>query len=152
MEENKQMQDLMLRIDDSNQKQAKFAKWQCIFSAVAAVSCIALLLVVVGLLPRINALVAQAETVISDVQLVTSQLAQADWQGLTADLEAVSQQMVQANLDGIAKDVSDLVRTSQSGLEETLEKLNAIDLETLNKAIKDLSAVVEPLARLSKIF
>ncbi len=152
MEENNQLQELMLRIEQSNRKQTKFAKWQCIFSAVAAVSCVAVLMIVVCLLPRLGAMVTQAETVIADVQQVTSQLAQADWEGLTSDLESVSQQIANANLDGIAKAVSELVKTSQSGLEEALGKLNAIDLEALNKAIKDLSAVIEPLARLSKLF
>ena len=147
MEENNQMQELILRIEESNRKQAKYAKWQCIFSAVAAVSCIAVLVLLVTLLPRLDAMVNQAEAVIADVQQVSSQLAQADWEGLTSDLEAVSQQMASANLGGIAQEVSQLVQSSQTGLEEALAKLNAIDLETLNKAIADLSAVVEPLAK-----
>ena len=147
MEENNQMQELMLHIEESNRKQVKYAKWQCIFSAVAAVSCIAVLVLLVTLLPRLDALVNQAEAVIADVQQVSSQLAQADWEGLTSDLEEVSQQIASANLGGIARDVSQLVQSSQAGLEEALAKLNAIDLETLNKAIADLSTVVEPLAR-----
>lgn len=152
MEENKQMQELMLRIEQSNRKQEKYAKWQCVFSAVAAVSCIAALVILGGMLPRLGAIVDQAETVISDVQQVSSQLARADWEGLTADLEEVSQQMADANLGGIAQDVDNLVQSSQSGLEEALGKLNAIDLETLNKAISDLSDVVEPLARFANRF
>lgn len=147
MEESNQMQELMLHIEESNRKQVKYAKWQCIFSAVAAVSCIAVLVLLVSLLPRLDALVNQAEAVIADVQQVSSQLAQADWEGLTSDLEEVSQQIASANLGGIARDVSQLVQSSQAGLEEALAKLNAIDLETLNKAIADLSTVVEPLAR-----
>jgi hypothetical protein len=31
-------------------------------------------------------------------------------------------------------------------VEEALDKLNGIDLDTLNRAIADLAAVVEPLA------
>ncbi len=152
MEENNQLQDLMLRIEQSNRKQIQFAKWQCVFSAVAAVCCAAVLVIAVCLLPRLNTMVTQAETVIADVQQVTSQLAQADWEGLTSDLEQVTQQMASADLGGIAQDVSSLVKTSQAGLEEALGKLNAVDLEALNKAIQDLSAVIEPLARLSKLF
>lgn len=152
MEENNQIQELILRIDAANQKQVKYAKWQCVFSALAAVSCIAVLVILVSLLPRLDAVVTQAEAVIADVQQVSSQLAQADWKGLTSDLEAVSRQMVDANLGGIAQDVSALVQSSQTGLEEALGKLNAIDLETLNKAIADLSAVVEPLAKFANRF
>lgn len=147
MEEKNQMQDLLLRMEESSRKRTRYARWQCLFSAVAAVSCIAVLVLLVGLIPRLNALVNQAEAVITDVQQVSSQLAQADWDGLTADLEEVSKQIASANLGGIAQDVSQLVQSSQTGLEEALGKLNAIDLETLNKAIADLSTVVEPLAR-----
>ena len=152
MEENNQMQELILRIDASNKEQAKYAKWQCIFSAGAAVSCIAVLVILVCLLPKLDAIVTQAEAVIADAQQVSSQLAQADWEGLTSDLEALSKQMVDANLGGIAQDVSTLVQSSQVGLEEALAKLNAIDLTTLNKAISDLSNVVAPLARVLNRF
>ena len=31
-------------------------------------------------------------------------------------------------------------------------KIDAIDIETLNKAIEDLSKIVEPLAKVSSIF
>lgn len=152
MEENKELQSLMERIDASNQKQAKYAKWQCIFSAAAAICCAAVLIILVCLLPKANSLAGQLESVIANVQQVTSQLAQADWEGLISDLELVSQQMADANLGGIAQDVSGLVQSSQTGLEEALGKIKAIDLETLNKAIQDLSDVVAPLARLVNKF
>lgn len=148
MEDKKELETLMARIDEANQQQAKFAKWQCIFSAVAALCCIAVLVTVVSLLPKLQTIAQQADAVIADVQQVSSQLAQADWEGLVADLEEVSRQLAQADLGGIAEDVSALVTSSQSGVEETLEKLNSIDLETLNKAIADLAAVVQPMAKL----
>ena len=45
-----------------------------------------------------------------------------------------------------------LVATGQIGLEETVNKLNDIDFEALNKAISNLSQVVEPLAKFFKVF
>ena len=45
-----------------------------------------------------------------------------------------------------------LVSDSQTGLTEAMNKLNAIDIDTLNKAIESLADVIEPLAKLSNIF
>ena len=48
--------------------------------------------------------------------------------------------------------VRDGMITSADGLVETLEKINAIDFDALNKAIQDLSAVIEPLAKFFSAF
>ena len=152
MEENKQMLELLDRIDASNKKREKYAKMQCVFSAVAAVTCVAVLLVILWVLPEAGALAQQVQIVISDVQQVSSQLAQADWQGLTGNLEEVTQQIADANLGGLAQEVADLVQSSQTSLEQAMSKLNAVDLEALNQATEDLADVIEPLAKLSKLF
>ena len=39
MDEKQNLQELLERLDASNRKQANYAKWQCIFSVAAAVSC-----------------------------------------------------------------------------------------------------------------
>ena len=96
----------------------------------------------------LNDVAVQAETVMRNIGQVSAQLAQADWQGLISDLETVSNQMANANLGSIVEEVNGLVQSSQVGLEQTMEKFNSIDFDTLNKAINDLSRVVEPLAKL----
>ena len=45
-----------------------------------------------------------------------------------------------------------LVTTGQQSLEATMDKLNSVDFETLNQAIKDLAAVTESLSKVTKIF
>ena len=37
---------------------------------------------------------------------------------------------------------------SEKSVEETVKKLDDLDLDSLNKAIKDLSAIISPLAKL----
>ena len=44
--------------------------------------------------------------------------------------------------------VDSLAQTSEEGMAEALEKISALDIESLNEAIRDLQAVVEPMARL----
>ena len=148
MEENKELTALLEKIEENGHKQAKFAKWQCILSVIAAVACIGMLCCVLQLLPTVNGLMVQADTVMRNVGQVTAQLAQADWEGLVSDLETVSNQMANANLGSIVEEVNGLVQTSQASLEQTMEKINSVDFETLNKAIQDLSKVVQPLAKL----
>ena len=148
MEENKELTALLEKIEENSRKQAKFAKWQCILSVITAVACIGMLCFVLQLLPTVNGLMVQADTVMRNVGQVTAQLAQADWEGLISDLETVSNQMANANLGSIVEEVNGLVQTSQASLEQTMEKINSVDFETLNKAIQDLSKVVQPLAKL----
>ena len=41
--------------------------------------------------------------------------------------------------------------TGQTSLEQTLTRLNELDLESLNKAIANLAALVEPMAKFFKV-
>ena len=133
MEEKKELQELLVRLDESNRKQARYALLQCIMTAVMALCCIALFVLVYTLMPQLQALTAQTESVLGNLETVTDQLAGMD-------------------LGSMVKNVDELVSTSQSGVEEAVEKLNALDFEALNKAIRDLSSVVEPLARFFHVF
>ena len=133
MEMNHEMQALMEKIEKSNRQQVNFARIQCIFSVVAAVCCLLLLLTVAKIVPdirelsgEISGIAAQAETVLTNLETVSDELAAAD-------------------LEGLVTDVDSLVASS-------LEKITAIDIETLNKAIKDLAEVIEPLAKVASIF
>lgn len=148
MEENKELTALLEKIEENSRKQARYAKWQCMFSVVAVILCVAVLGCILYLLPMLNDVAVQAETVMRNIGQVSAQLAQADWQGLISDLETVSNQMANANLGSIVEEVNGLVQSSQESLEQTMEKFNSIDFDTLNKAINDLSKVVEPLAKL----
>jgi len=147
MDEKKEMREFMEQIEESNRQQALFAKLQCLFSVVAAVCCVVILIAVLGILPQIKDMAAQVDVVLANVETVTGQLAEADVAAVMTNLERVTDQLAEADLGGMAGDVSELVHTSQAGVEEALGKLNSIDLDTLNDAIEDLAAVVEPLAR-----
>ena len=133
MEENRDLQELLNRLDESNRQQAKYAKWQCILSAAAAVCCVALFVLVCTLMPQVRALTMQTESVLTNLEVVTDQLAGMD-------------------LGSMVENVDELVLTSQEGVEQTMKKLNTIDFDTLNGAIDDLAAVVEPLSRFFGVF
>jgi len=146
MNEQKDLRELLERMDQSNREQAKFAKLQCLFSVIAAVCCIAILVAVLTILPQVKDMVGQVDVVLTNVEEVSRQLADADVAAVMDNLEAVTKELADADLGGMVESVDQLVSTSQAGVEKALDKLNNIDFETLNQAIADLAAVVEPLA------
>ena len=133
MDERNDFQQMMERIDRSNRRQARYGLLQCVFSIIAALCCVVLLLMVMSALPQLQQMSEQAGTILSN-------------------LEAISTELSTLDLSGMVSNVDSLVTESQNSLNGAMSKLDAIDIDALNKAIKDLAAVVEPLAKLSKIF
>ena len=84
-------------------------------------------------MPQVRELTARTETVLENLETVTAQL---------ADME----------LGDMIRNVDSLVTTSQDSLEQMMAKLNTIDFESLNQAIRNLADVVEPLAKFFNVF
>lgn len=140
MEENKEMLELLKKIEAANRKQLIYTRIQCVAAVLAVVCFAGIYFLIRDFLPQITAvideipsLVAQMETVLSNLEVVTNELAAVDFEGMV-------------------NGVNTLVQTGQTGLEQAVDSLNAIDLETLNKAIQNLANVVEPLAKIFKVF
>lgn len=135
MENNERMMELLERMEKANRKQVAYARMQFLFSAVAAVCCAVLLFSGMKILPQLQEAAVQAETVLSNLETVTTELAQADLSGMVE------------NVDALVNNVDGLVGTSQTAVEQTMTKINAVDFDALNEAIKDLSDVIEPIAK-----
>ena len=140
MDEQKQMMELLQRIEESNRKQLMYTRIQCIAAVVAVVCFAGIFFLIRDLLPQVSAimadipgLVTQLESVLGNLEVVTSDLATVDFETMVTGINS-------------------LVSAGQVSLEETVAKLNAIDFESLNKAIGNLSAVVEPMAKFFKVF
>ena len=132
--------ELLEEIESSHRKQTWYARLQFIFSFVAAVACLLLVLAGMKILPQIQQMITQAETVLSNLESVTTQLANSDLPGMVE------------NIDVLVNNVDDLVGASHIGVEQAIEKINAIDFNKLNDAIKDLSDVIEPIAKFFNSF
>lgn len=63
-------------------------------------------------------------------------------------LEQVSRQLEQADIPGLLEEVDGLVSQSTDTAEAAMEKIEELDVASLNKAIVDLKNLIEPLARL----
>ena len=145
--EHEEMNKIAGNLACSVKQQLKLARMQCIFSAAAAVCCAVLLIVALCFVPKLLSVVetteilaARANTVLSDLELVTSDLARADLA-----------QMVD-NVTELADQSGEGVAMAKDGVALAVEKIDAIDIDTLNQAIRDFSDVVEPLAKFFNIF
>lgn len=140
MDNNQKLMDLLEQMEKANRKQVAYARLQFIFSVIAAICCILLLFAGVKILPQLQEAALQAETVLTNLETVTTELAQADLIGMVE------------NVDALVTNVDGLVGTSQEGVEQTMAKINAIDFDALNDAIQDLSDVIEPIAKFFNTF
>ena len=141
MENNAEMLKLMERMEANSRKQSRLALVQCVFSVIAAVCCILLLVTALGFVPQVQLIADQAQS-------LTTQTLATQAQDVLTDLQTVTDELTQVDLAGMVTNVDTLVTSSQSAVTQATEKLEAIDIETLNDAIADLSSVVGPLADL----
>lgn len=151
---DKDQEFILLQLEKNSRKQARYAQIQCIFSVIAALCCGGLLAVVLSLMPQLNQAVTQAGDVAVQAGEVVVQAQKLAGQAETVltNLETVTRQLAQADLAGMVENVDILVTSSQEGVSQALDKINTMDIEELNKAIGNLSAVVEPMAKFFKVF
>lgn len=112
--------------EDIGKKQLDILKRQLWYSRISAIAIVILVLVlsisVVTIVPKLNQVLVELEQI-------------------TADLS-------DEDIQKMVKNINDLTEASQKGVQQATDKLNKIDLESLNEAIDDLNSVVSPLARL----
>ena len=140
MEEQKEMLELLRKIEDSNRKQLLYTRVQCI-AAVVAVACFAgVYFLIKDFLPQISAIITEIPGVVAQMESVLG------------NLEVVTKELTTVDFTGMIEGVNALVATGQEGLAETVTKLNSIDFAALNKAIATLTEVIDPLAKFFKVF
>lgn len=134
MEQTDKTLELLEKIEKTNRRQLLFTQIFCGIALVAVLFCIFALVKVNQLLPQIQGITAQMQGVLGNMEQAAGQLAALDIRGIAENVETLV-----GNVDMLAV-------SAQDSLKQTMTKLNTIDFETLNKAIEDLSAVIQPLA------
>ena len=129
MNETTEMTALLEKLEQTAQTQQRCAKRQAIMMTVAAIACVAILVLVLLLYVRVSPVIGQLNTAAEDLTLVSQQLAAVD---------------IQSTVEGL----NDTMASAQQSLTQGAAQLEQLDIETLNTAIRDLSEVVAPLARL----
>lgn len=138
--EEKDMREILERLEKSNRQQLRYARLQSILAVLAALCFIGLVVVVGSIVPELMDFASEAESLLGQAEVVLT------------NLEDVTNELAQVEFTKMIDDVNGLVTSSQQGLEGTLEKINSIDIESLNEAIDGLAKVVEPLAKFFKVF
>ena len=148
--------DTLARMEKYSRQQASAAKLQCVISVISLICCTAALVMMVLLVPKLQKMTTQTEKLISeagdvmeDIQAASETISELDLGPVLVEIKGLLQNVdgLLANVDTLVADVDTLVTTTQEGLEDTLAEIEKIDFDALNKAIKDLAAVVEPLAK-----
>ena len=140
MEENKEILELLGKIEKSSriQRYAGYARTGLML--ICTVCILVLTVQVMKLMPQVNELLDQAKQAMGQIQTVLG------------NLKATSDQLAKVDLAGMVNNVDSLVVTGQQSLEESMGKLNGVDFDALNQAIQDLAAVIEPLAKMTRAF
>lgn len=114
--------------DESIQElQLKIMKKQLWYSRLTIVTFLVLILVVGYMVVQISSLVPQVNSVLDNV-------------------EEISADLRDERLIDTIRDIDEFTKTSQDGVERAIEKLESIDLDSLNEAIQDLNSLISPLA------
>jgi len=113
-----EMTALLEKLEQSARVQQKCARRQSLMMTVAALAC-------VGILVLVALLFTQLQPVVQDMSQAAN------------NLTAISDQLAALDLEATV-----------NGLNQSAAKLEQLDIDTLNTAIKNLSDVIAPLARL----
>lgn len=132
MEDNYEQLELLRRIDETGRKRLRLGRICCALALAAVVLFACTLGVALQLVPQAQQVLGQVEPVLQNLEQATGQLAK-------------------LNLEGMVENVNQLVISGQKSLEQSMDKLNAVDFDALNQAIQDLSAIIEPLAKWAKV-
>ncbi|MBO4903803.1 MAG: hypothetical protein J5367_01125 [Lachnospiraceae bacterium] len=92
---------------------------------------------------------SKAITVASDtVTQVNSMMGEV--QDVVTNLDKSTKELAAIDLNAMLDNVNSLVDTSEKSVNDAVKKIDDVDLDSLNKAIKDLSTIISPLAKLFK--
>ena len=134
------MEQILEKIEKQSRRQLLFTKILCLLCVIMLICTLVLTLSITGAVKEIL-------TIAQPLQRMADQAGT-----VMANLDTVAQDLADADLGSMVESVNTLAADSQSASTEAMEKLDTIDIDTLNQAIQDLADVVEPLAKVSKFF
>jgi len=140
MENERQMQEVLEKLEKRNGQQAKYGRVQMILTAAMAAVMVIILIAVLSILPTVMDIAEDAQEIMLQAETVMG------------NLEQVSAELAEADIASMIENVDGLVTESQANLDATFSKIEELDFETLNLAIDSLAKVIEPLSRFFGVF
>ena len=147
-------EERLLKLEKSSRQQVLLGKILCVLCAAILICSLVMTVAVTGAASQLIAVVTPLQNVAGQIEDVAGQVQAMTGQAETImdNMEIVTQTLADADLGTMVENVNVLAAESQSVVSDALEKLDTIDIDTLNKAIQDLSDVAEPLSKVSKLF
>lgn len=144
MENNR---ELLEKLERNSRQQLLFTQILCGLCAAVVICVLVLTVSVTGAVNELMLLADPLQELTAQVQILAK-----DAGNVMVDLAAVAEELATADLSGIVENVNNLTLESQNAIGSAMTKLDSIDIATLNKAIKDLSSIVELLSKVTSIF
>ncbi|MBR4719861.1 MAG: hypothetical protein IKP31_06450 [Lachnospiraceae bacterium] len=150
---------LLMQMRDKDDRKLTYTKVQVGFATFTSI--LALLIAVfvgiavLSILPKIDDIIVQANNLIAQTNTTIVEANQAisqandilnDVQPVVDNLNTVTNDLASADITGMLEDVDSLVVSSEKNMAEALQTITDIDIQSLNDAIADLSAIVAPLS------
>lgn len=147
-------EERLLKLEKSSRQQVLLGKILCVLCAAILICSLVMTVAVTGAASQLIAVVTPLQNVAGQIEDVAGQVQAMTGQAETImdNMESVTQTLADADLGTMVENVNVLAAESQTVVSDAMVKLSTIDIDTLNKAIQDLSDVVEPLAKVSKLF
>ncbi|MBR2420925.1 MAG: hypothetical protein IKB09_01060 [Oscillospiraceae bacterium] len=139
--------ELWEKLEKNTRQQLMFTKVLCLLCAILMVCMLIMAVSISGVAKEVVTLARPLQEVAGQVTGITAQA-----ETVMENLDSVAKALAEADLSGMAQNINALTADSQSVVTEAMEKLDTIDIETLNKAIADLADAAELLGKVSRIF
>lgn len=132
-------QDVLKQILVYQKKEARNSK---ILSIAAICVAAALLISLAIVVPKVFRFIGQLEETVMEVDNLL-----VDVKSITKDVNDLAD-----NVNSLVDNTNNMVTDNMGAITDIVQSLNEIDFDTLNKAITDLSDVVEPLGNFARYF
>lgn len=135
--------ELLKKIAAASEAQSSAARWRRL-SAQAVLICAAIVaLAVAVLIPRAVKTLGGIDAATEELNSVAATLNQVDFVGMSESISELTEQ----GKDTLNTALGD-VETSLDSMQTALDNISKLDVDGLNQSIADLSAIVDPMARL----
>ena len=129
-------------------KQNRLNRLIVLMLAIMVAALVTTCVIVVKNVNQISQTVVKVDQIVDDISVPTAELANVDWNEITAELETITKELSTVDWNKLSTDIGETAVQAQESMKVAGEAVEAMDIETLNEAIADLKAIVEPLAKL----
>ena len=129
-------------------KQNRLNRLIVLMLAVMVAALVITCVVVVQNVNQISQTILKVDQIVDDISVPTAELAEVDWNEITLELESITKDLSAVDWEKLSTDIGDTAVQAQESMRVASQAVEELDIKTLNEAITDLKAVIEPLAKL----